>query len=834
MSQTTANVLGEVEAESTSPRNDENESRLMSNEGQQQTKLKPYTRTMRKRSLVEKIILLQSVIRGWLHRKRYVKLLQVSPEREKVIREIIETEKKYREWLRVMTVEFIKPVSEVCSRKVVSKAFLNIDRLLQISEELCKALKERLKSSMLENSNNNNLNNDGNNNEQPSSSSPGDEEKKNTTMSSTRIADVFLPFIPRIISEYSYFNHHYQKAREFCSAKMQQPTNAFTIAFKKCQEKSTSITFGSLFIMPIQRIPRYKMLLQRLEKYTEEGHPDKKITKIAIEQISRVADIIDYSINNYNNPTAAGLNNIKNSKNEGESTSAMVANSLFSAFTFALQPIIGLPSSDAFPVPPPSGRYCLHYGPLIKICRKTPKERWFYLFNDVLIYGKKLFGTESVRYVRHLSLLKATVLQHLNTQQRSVKSSSSNQPEMKNAFHIIAKEKSFTVIAKTPEEKAVWVGTLTATIESLLSTQSQDNTSASTPSNDSAPVWVPDYHAQYCAVCNTQFTMLKRRHHCRKCGLVVCGNCSENKRKLQQNTKAVRVCDTCAAAPKSESEPNFIVGSSPISPHNSPPTSPRIQRTTTAPVITTSNHRKTTSNLNAWVPFEKPTTERRKTKLISDSASNNSNHKSISSNINNNNSASSSNITTTAAFSAPAPPPRALTDRVSRERSATVCISSVTEARPAPSAPIPAMSPYSIPKVVAAPDFSAVVLASTSSKLAKPLYGLPLPYAPVSLLPNDTLTLVFQWLDTKTLSTARLVCKRWKRVSTKQWDDAHRLSITATSNMTSLIAPQQLQQVAKQPSPWRALALTSKKYADFEFDKTAMVILLFILLYFCM
>jgi len=99
----------------------------------------------------------------------------------------------------------------------------------------------------------------------------------------------------------------------------------------------------------------------RLEKYTEEGHPDKKITNIAIEQISIVADIIDYSINNYNNPTAAGLNSITNAKTEGEL--AAVANSLFSALTFfAFQPIIGLPSADSFPAPPPSGRYCIHYG----------------------------------------------------------------------------------------------------------------------------------------------------------------------------------------------------------------------------------------------------------------------------------------------------------------------------------------------------------------------------------------------------------------------------------------------------------------------------------------
>jgi len=175
--------------------------------------------------------------------------VQVSPEREKVVREIIETEKRYRDWLRVVVDDFIKPVSEVSSRKVITKAFLNVERLLQISEELYKALKDRMKSSMLENSNDSVGNNNGNNNNISGAQSPlcspstspstttttvANEDKKNgvSAMSSTRIADVFLPFIPRIISEYSYFNHHYQKARDFLSSKLQQPTLPFSAAFK--------------------------------------------------------------------------------------------------------------------------------------------------------------------------------------------------------------------------------------------------------------------------------------------------------------------------------------------------------------------------------------------------------------------------------------------------------------------------------------------------------------------------------------------------------------------------------------------------------------------------
>jgi hypothetical protein len=47
--------------------------------------------------------------------------------------------------------------------------------------------------------------------------------------------------------------------------------------------------------------------------------------------------------------------------------------------------------------------------------------------------------------------------------------------------------------------------------------------------------------------CNkAQFTVINRRHHCRNCVLIICGNCSKNKFLIpSQSSKPVRVCDTC-------------------------------------------------------------------------------------------------------------------------------------------------------------------------------------------------------------------------------------------------------------------------------------------------
>lgn len=43
------------------------------------------------------------------------------------------------------------------------------------------------------------------------------------------------------------------------------------------------------------------------------------------------------------------------------------------------------------------------------------------------------------------------------------------------------------------------------------------------------PPWQPDSAVTQCPVCNRQFTFLFRKHHCRKCGRVVCSQCSPHR-----------------------------------------------------------------------------------------------------------------------------------------------------------------------------------------------------------------------------------------------------------------------------------------------------------------
>ena len=57
--------------------------------------------------------------------------------------------------------------------------------------------------------------------------------------------------------------------------------------------------------------------------------------------------------------------------------------------------------------------------------------------------------------------------------------------------------------------------------------------------------WVPDEEATHCRSCGQAFTMIKRRHHCRFCGGVICGACSRNRRPNPTKMKMVRICDLC-------------------------------------------------------------------------------------------------------------------------------------------------------------------------------------------------------------------------------------------------------------------------------------------------
>jgi len=190
------------------------------------------------------------------------------------------------------------------------------------------------------------------------------------------------------------------------------------------------------------------------------------------------------------------------------------------SFTNANAPILAVPN-----------RVLLFEGSLIKLCRKVAKKRHFWLFNDILLYGT-LTGPNQYKYHRHMPLVNSKCVDLPNDPSR--------QPY---AFQIVTANKSFIVFASNDDEKRTWINkhskalTMISKRGSIIQLKKEIK--------ELAPVWLHDHMSNNCMQCQCVFTVVKRRHHCRKCGRLVCGPCSPKKMVLENLGKAKRVCSIC-------------------------------------------------------------------------------------------------------------------------------------------------------------------------------------------------------------------------------------------------------------------------------------------------
>lgn len=92
-------------------------------------------------------------------------------------------------------------------------------------------------------------------------------------------------------------------------------------------------------------------------------------------------------------------------------------------------------------------------------------------------------------------------------------------------------------------------------IQNLPSQSNEDfsvNESNSTGSLTSAPdlgrvppYWIPDNMTNQCMQCDLKFSLIKRRHHCRSCGLLLCSGCCSEKFFLHYLGSEGRICGGC-------------------------------------------------------------------------------------------------------------------------------------------------------------------------------------------------------------------------------------------------------------------------------------------------
>lgn len=140
--------------------------------------------------------------------------------------------------------------------------------------------------------------------------------------------------------------------------------------------------------------------------------------------------------------------------------------------------------------------------------------------------------------------------------------------EVSNAFQISHANKSFHVFALSSADKANWLANLHKHINKVALSGNNEqvwcvlfNTAITllTVSDDNQlvtkPVWVPDSVSKECMICSVKFTAFIRKHHCRRCGRVVCSACSPHRiaptshnqtnHTLLEAKKLERTCKEC-------------------------------------------------------------------------------------------------------------------------------------------------------------------------------------------------------------------------------------------------------------------------------------------------
>lgn len=76
-------------------------------------------------------------------------------------------------------------------------------------------------------------------------------------------------------------------------------------------------------------------------------------------------------------------------------------------------------------------------------------------------------------------------------------------------------------------------------------TKNESQPSAVTPFTVKGNVVWEDNAQTTCSICTLTFTMLRRRHHCRVCGSLVCANCSPHLKEVSGYSTLQRVCKSC-------------------------------------------------------------------------------------------------------------------------------------------------------------------------------------------------------------------------------------------------------------------------------------------------
>lgn len=175
---------------------------------------------------------------------------------EKIAMEIVHTETFYVSSIEKLISWYLLPIRDVANKGSegitpadVREIFSNIELIVNVNKEFLKDLKARF--------------------------TPWTKD--------TCIGDVFLKFIP-FFKIYTDYGSSYDSALAKVNQLMESNKwfNQVITQTNIKMKVESNVNFEGLLIMPVQRIPRYSLLLQDLLKNTPEDHPDHQNLKMQL------------------------------------------------------------------------------------------------------------------------------------------------------------------------------------------------------------------------------------------------------------------------------------------------------------------------------------------------------------------------------------------------------------------------------------------------------------------------------------------------------------------------------------------------------------------------
>merc|ERR1712137_10420 len=190
------------------------------------------------RTCEEDIILLQSVFRCFLAKRKLKMLDQINRKRWMLMQEVIRTEETYISNLERLVNFYMIPIKNqrLMNEKQMLKAFSNVEFISETNQQLISALQNRTNGNYW-----------------------------------VLFGDVFSTYAPQLKSCYSIYINNYNDA---INTLTQLDDNRPLQTFIESVSEARGTDLMSLMIGPVQRLPRYELFLREMLKYTDLESPD--------------------------------------------------------------------------------------------------------------------------------------------------------------------------------------------------------------------------------------------------------------------------------------------------------------------------------------------------------------------------------------------------------------------------------------------------------------------------------------------------------------------------------------------------------------------------------